>query len=270
MSGSHSAKILPVVVLYKTQLEEQAAYKTLLNSREWDEFVVYDNSPEEYLHCEITDKRAIYIRDVHNGGLPKAYNTALKIAEKNGYEWLLLLDQDTVFGNEITRDYISSVESCNDIDIIAPRLITFSDKPFSPCKLNLFTGKSIVPNLHSGKEKLSKATPVNSGTCIRVSLLNSIGGYDERRKLDFVDYSLYDRLLSRNRDEKFYLMNAMAIQNFSNEQNSTEALLNRFRIFIHDGKCNFKYIIVIIRHTLALMVKAKKISFIIDLLKIYF
>ncbi len=100
-------KLQAVVVIYKLEI---AASKTIASLHSLGRqpgleisLLIYDNSPSPQT-CEhpIANLFPVtYVHDPQNGGLAPAYNRALQMAEANGAEWLLLLDQDTV----LSADY---------------------------------------------------------------------------------------------------------------------------------------------------------------------
>jgi len=103
-------EIFFVLVLYKHSIEDSKTIITLNSQVPKDTFLfVYDNSPKiqyeknSFLYGNF---RVSYFHDVDNRGLSYAYNYALKKANKLGFSWLLLLDQDTTF----TDQYISSLK----------------------------------------------------------------------------------------------------------------------------------------------------------------
>ena len=65
--------------------------------------MIYNNSPE--FEIPSSNDYNVYVPQ-ENKMLAGAYNYALSEASKVGYEWLLLLDQDT----ELTREYF--IELC--------------------------------------------------------------------------------------------------------------------------------------------------------------
>ena len=84
-------KILPVIVLYKIRLSDAASFRTLLQQHGVEEFVVYDNSPADFTQEDVerNHPKAVYVRDVQNSGLPKAYNLAAEVAQQRGFSRLL-------------------------------------------------------------------------------------------------------------------------------------------------------------------------------------
>ncbi|MBQ5477529.1 MAG: glycosyltransferase [Bacteroidaceae bacterium] len=261
-------KILPVIVLYNALLGEQKSYLSLLRDCRWREFVVYDNSPESFVQ-KISDERAVYVRDSSNGGLSKAYNKAAEIAREKGYEWLLLLDQDTTFPDGATDEYLRLADEVSAQTIIAPGLVSSDGKHLSPCRRGFF-GKSVAGNLKSGFYPLGKAMPVNSGTCLRISEIYRCGGYDARLHLDFVDFDFIGRFAKTFASAKLQLMDSVAIQDFANDTADAEKMLIRYKSFLNDARRNPESLTVVLRHTLSLTLRTKKLCFIIEFFKIYF
>ena len=261
-------KILPVIVLYNALLGEQKSYLSLLRDCRWREFVVYDNSPESFVQ-KISDERAVYVRDSSNGGLAKAYNKAAEIAREKGYEWLLLLDQDTTFPDGATDEYLRLADEVSAQTIIAPGLVSSDGKRISPCRRGFF-GKSVAGNLKSGIYPLGEAMPVNSGTCLRISEIYRCGGYDARLHLDFVDFDFIGRFAKTFASAKLQLMDSVAIQDFANDTADAEKMLIRFKSFLSDARTYPESLTVVLRHTLSLTLRTKKLCFIIEFFKIYF
>ena len=91
-----------VIVVYNIHPEHSRTFSSLLNVLSDIEInnlaiIVYDNSPERHdLNLDSNANLSItYKHDERNPGIAAAYNYALQEANKNGSEWLLLLDHDT-------------------------------------------------------------------------------------------------------------------------------------------------------------------------------
>lgn len=93
--------VLAVLVLYGRRLEDAAPWPFILTWLESEprkalrHCLIYDNSP---IPVEIgaLPTNASVVCDPDNGGTASAYSFASERAAKNGCEWLLLLDQDTI------------------------------------------------------------------------------------------------------------------------------------------------------------------------------
>ncbi|MBP7358773.1 MAG: glycosyltransferase [Prevotella sp.] len=261
----NGVKILPVIVLYNSILEEQNTYKSLLKSECWDKYIVYDNS-DTNIKNKIEDPRAIYIRDINNSGLSKAYNIAASYAKAMGYEWLLILDQDSYFPTDSYMAYRIAIENNKGISLFAPRLIYKFNKPFSPSKL--CCGFPIVKRLDEGIYSLHKYVPVNSGMCFSIKEFDKCGGYDENLQLDFTDIRFIDKFKEYN--DSFYLLDCNVIQSFSNEVKDYCKLLSRYKQYLRDASNypnkgtirKISLFVLVLKHTLSLTLKTKKNAFI--------
>lgn len=199
-SPQEALKLLAVVVIYKLQPLDSSTLQTLLASSEHTSrhklqlrIIVWDNTPGGQdigtLPSEILYKSA-----PHNPGLAQAYNQALEMAEAEGYEWLLTLDQDSCLPvdfliqmTEIARGFSQN----KTIGAIVPQVIS-DGRIVSPFRF--IVG---VPRwFDKGFVGISKraAYAANSGSTLRVAALQEIGGYDPLFPLDLSDSNLFHRL----------------------------------------------------------------------------
>jgi GT2 family glycosyltransferase len=127
--------------------------------------------------------------------LPQAYNQALELAEAEGYEWLLTLDQDSVLPTNFLAkiaDLARELSLVKMVGAIVPQVIA-DGRIISPFQF-LF---GAVPHWFSrGYVGVSKKATyaANSGATLRVSALRKIGGYDPMFPLDLSDTNLFHRL----------------------------------------------------------------------------
>lgn len=263
------SKVLLVVVLYKEQLYSTLTWKTLLASNVRSDRVslyVHDNSPSS--QSISTPLCVCYYHDAENSGLSVAYNQAAQYAYNEGYDWLLLLDQDTTFPVGALDAYLDAVDTWGDqIQVFVPQLVyQQASKPFSPVLVSSSLNVRGV-FLDERFYAWNRYSVVNSGLCVHVSAFRAAGGYNEKVRLDFADFQFVERL--RRVTLGFFRIAITAEQAFSNEQCGVESLLNRFRLYIesacHCEKASFgkrlAYFYVVLRHTLALTVRTKSLSF---------
>ena len=180
---------LTVIVLYETNLNRCLTYKTLLLLEKINftsDLIIYNNSPEIKIPQA---KNHIVINAETNEMLSGAYNFALNHANKNNYDWLLLLDQDT----ELTDDYFEKLyrflSDNQDKDVVAVvPFLTNKSKIISPNKLYFkFLRKSTVKyGINSGH-----IVALNSLSLLRTDFMNSIGGFSSEFPLDMLDYWYY-------------------------------------------------------------------------------
>jgi len=261
-------KIYPIIVTYYSELTNCKTYRSLLARQKDLSFLIYDNSPHQ-INRKYESSRINYYGDGVNKGVSAAYNYGCKIAEQKGFEYVLLLDEDTLFDNDFLEELCSAIDNNIDIDIFAPSIYYQGEKPFSPshCSLLKTRGVSLVAN---NRYSLNKYVPVNSGTCIRVSTFMKIGGYNEKIKLDFADFDFFFRIAPLS--SFFMLIDSKAYQNFSNDEQDVNKLEKRYLIYL-DGALatpsKHRFILQVLRHSLALTIRTKSLSFTKIFLKKY-
>jgi GT2 family glycosyltransferase len=196
--------VLAVIVLYKMQPSESAAFRTLrttisgLQDGQADiKILLYDNTPGGQ-GAGVLPVDVQYKADVENSGLAKAYNYALEIAQEEDFDWLLTLDQDT----SLPIDFLCKL--CHAVAFVAPLNTVAAIVP-------IFGGRSGSPwirrkywirpkRFHDGfiGIPLEAVYAANSASTIRVSALKAIGGYDPRFSIWASDLVMYHRLHCNN------------------------------------------------------------------------
>lgn len=193
-SAPTEASILAVVVLYGMPPHESPTLRTLEASvvsmsafAGKFKILVYDNTPGCY-PIEKLSTRCEYHASSTNKGLAEAYNYALHMAEKEGFEWLLTLDQDT----EIPEGYLSRfsqrARQLSHDDRVAAIVPCVADHGVVISPHTLFLGiANRVPGHFSGISKRETAA-INSATIWRVSCIRAMGGFNPLFWLDYLDY----------------------------------------------------------------------------------
>ncbi len=160
-------KISGVVVLYNPDKDYIDNIKSYID--DIDELYVIDNSPKRNKLFE--DKKINYIFNNDNLGVAKALNMAAKESIKNGYKWLLTMDQDTKFNSGVMKrmiDYISN-NDCSNTGIVVP---------WHNTKLDIKKSKDIIDN---------PLTVMTSGNLVNLDIYEKIGGYNEDFFIDGID-----------------------------------------------------------------------------------
>lgn len=114
-----------------------------------------------------------YIDNLHNIGLSAALNQGLEYANSLKAEYLLTLDQDSFFPKR-------------NIDSMVKRI---DDKVVS-------VGPFFNREKNNHEKKVNYL--ITSGNLVKVSVLNEIGGFDEKLFIDQIDIELSFRLLTHN------------------------------------------------------------------------
>lgn len=257
--------------MYNCRLTESKSYQTILSAlAQADEkatLFIYDNSPKSQLiiHEDLYWLEVKYIHDSNNSGLSKAYNEGAKFANTKCIPWIILLDQDTEFDKEYLNKVNTALVKYPEIVLFVPMLKLKSGNSFSPVK---YKYKRAFPvELLEGIHSLTSFAPVNSGMVINIEAFKRVGGYNEQIKLDFADFQFIERL--NKRYDEFYLLDSIAVQDFSNDEPDLNKNISRFIMYLDCAKnCtrasfmdNVYYFYVVARHTTALTLKFKSATF---------
>ena len=131
-----------------------------------DKILIWENTPEKdkfKYRLEPTDK-LIYLGDGINS-ISRGLNNGWKYAKENGYDYLLLLDQDSIFQN---------------LDYYLSKTI---DTPKAPVGI---WGPEV--NEKKANEEFEEVeTCITSGMLLSVQIIDKIGGWDELFPIDSVD-----------------------------------------------------------------------------------
>lgn len=140
-----------------------------------DVLYVMDNSEEK--NVSLVEKiskhpKCIYMDMKGNKGIAAVLNYALKRAKRNGYQWLLTMDQDSMFPKknlEEMKNYIEK-ELKEPAAIVCARYRNYKD------------------NRKSSLEKVSYVwDAVTSGSMVEVNIALKLGGFQEKLFIDEVD-----------------------------------------------------------------------------------
>jgi GT2 family glycosyltransferase len=207
-----------VIVLYRTKLHEAATINSLLSFSSIElNILVYDNSPEgqcDGTNFKLGNLNITYVHDKSNPGISHAYNYALRNAYAEGFNWLLLLDQDT----NLTRSYMEEVSTLNlsllsnDVVCVIPYVKSIkSNAIICPSEFS-FGGFCHPVNLSPGIINKS-ITGINSGTILNVGFMLSIDGFSLDFKLDMLDHWYFREIFRRKKS--VLLLESTIYQNFS-------------------------------------------------------
>lgn len=202
-------KILAVIISYfpdKTLLE-----KNIASFAEYvDKILIWENIPKEKAaDYRPEDKygKLVFWGTGENAGISKALNKVWRYAKESGYEYILTMDQDSVWHG--FKDFISKIENSS-----------YKDKAlFGPCVNDRRILQDFEPTW----------ALINSGMLVPVPVLNALGGYDERFFVDAVDVELICNAKSHGY-EAFFVGGCYLEQNFGKMQIS-HALGRNFKIY---------------------------------------
>ncbi len=203
-----SSRIFVVVVLYRQKPSESIAVTALSSLLSVDvelashfQILLYDNSPQ----AQPLTAGFAYIHDATNRGLVQAYNYALHQAVAAKAEWLLLLDQDT----ELTSAYLQEALELSDSLRLDTRIAAIVPKLEGPMGIKSptldFLGwlrrqvefrhrRMLFATIETYGLQPAQLSAFNSAAVLRVTALQTIGGFPKDFWLDFLDVAVFHAL----------------------------------------------------------------------------
>jgi GT2 family glycosyltransferase len=264
ISQSSRQMILPILVLYNVTLESSTTFQTFITSARYGGLdptliAVYDNSPVSHVNSGEEAHLFAYKHDPSNGGIAAAYNWALGIARSHGYSWLLLLDQDSslpitfqAFVSEAVRLYSTN----NSVVAIVPR-VTDRGGAISPKRVRF--GR-LAPLPEPGPQVADyEVAAINSGTVVKVSFVESLGGFNQAYWLDCLDHWLFRQIYAHGKKVALsasVLEHNLAGSDYRNQISLVryESILSAEELFVTTEKRRAEILVYIIR----LMARALK------------
>lgn len=193
-----------VVVLYRQAPMESMTLRSLAEACEAGfpmpgEILVFENEARrDHSDCELLARlSARYISNGDNLGIRGGYEAARQRASELGFDWLWLLDQDTVLPKayfEVVAKALDEVGRNEDCAAICP-LVESEGRVISPLGKFGQPAEGCVAILPPG----SVTSAVNSGALVRRSFVDALGGFDARLWLDGLDHWLFLSLRARQR-----------------------------------------------------------------------
>lgn len=188
--------ILILVVLYEELLSKATAVEAVqhylrTNTHDSQEIMCFDNSITGEIRkrnrLEAENQNFTYVSLNKNVGLAQAYQYAFKTAAHKGYDYLMLLDQDTAVDDNYFNAVTSEVKKATTTQIVAivPQ-VAENNHIFAPVKIKpLYSTEIVNTGIHRN------IVSINSGTILKVDFLQEIGGFNEKFSLDYLDHWLF-------------------------------------------------------------------------------
>jgi GT2 family glycosyltransferase len=267
LNVSHTAPsqtILPILVLYNCALETSETYRTFIASAhnaslDPSLIAVYDNSPVRHVSVAEEANLFAYRHDPSNSGLAAAYNWALEIAKSNGISWLLLLDQDSQLPSTFLALLVDAMEMHDTNQSVAAIVPFVKDglAEISPRRVR-FGRLSPLPKQSSLLAKC-EVTAINSGAAIRVSFVQSLGGFNPDYRLDCLDHWLFRQLYAQGKRVALsgsVLDHDLSVSDYRNQVSLTRyrGILSAEAFFVTTQKRHLEILVYVIR----LMLRAVK------------
>lgn len=154
--------------------------------------IIVDNTP--YRDLMIEGDNITYIPLMDNFGIAKALNKGFMIAESQGAEWVLTMDQDSDLPSNMIEAYLSFIRETNGkIGLLAPLI-------------NMYAGEN--KKVSNGYMKIDEA--ITSGSLINCKAFNDVGGFKDELFIDGVDFEFCWNL--RRHGYSIYQLNNVLMQ----------------------------------------------------------
>ena len=168
-------KILAVVVVYNP--DRELLHRNIESFINYvDKVLIWNNTPDDKHHSscilQINTDKIDYLGTGENVGISSALNQAWKFAKQMGFDFILTMDQDSVWYD--FEQYKDAVILKNKKEICI----------CGPYALENINEKPLVQDFQPYRWQIT------SGMLIHTSLLDCIGGYNEFFKVDCVDIEL--------------------------------------------------------------------------------
>ena len=161
--------------------------------------ILIDNESQNSFPDEINKSEKIkIIKNENNEGFSKANNQGIKYSIKNGFDYVLLLNNDTLIKNDLINSLIQQSSTLNQ-KIIQPLILNYDGTKIwnAGGKINNFFGT--FETLEKGKSFKNFKSDKNltewfTGCCVLIKseIFNHVGYFDERffAYYEDVDYSI--------------------------------------------------------------------------------
>lgn len=175
MIGSRFMRILTGIVTFNPEIDRLKENLNSIVPQDTD-ILIFDNGSKNIAEVsELAQKKNCKIISVlQNQGIAFGLKQIMDYAIKNGYEWVLTLDQDSITTTKLIDEY---KKYCGDSKVGA-LTCNIKDRNF----FEVFEKKeNTVQNVR---------TCITSGCFMRVAAYKSTSGYDVSMFIDFVDFDI--------------------------------------------------------------------------------
>lgn len=175
-------KVLAGIILYNSDYPKMLECIESLHDQV-DKIILWDNSPQIFTKQQIEEldkyPKCEYIFANDNLGMPEGLNRVVEIADKQGYEWVLTMNADSICPENMIEEYASFFEDDN-IGMICPQVI---DKRRKYMKISSKMGHELVDMC------------ITSAACTNVKAWRQVGKFDGWLLVDLLDNDISKRMI---------------------------------------------------------------------------
>lgn len=169
-------KLACVVILYNPS--QEIITKVIKYGCFFEKVILIDNSKE--VITELCNSHKIeYIPLRKNMGISHALNRGINRAKELNFDWVILLDQDSI----VTADCVNQL--CNTIQSNTDNKIAIVSANYEPYEYPPSTGVESINSV------------ITSGTVLSIKAFEAVGNFIDEMFIDAVDYEYCYRLISK-------------------------------------------------------------------------
>ena len=199
------SKIAVIIVNWKKYDFTSKCIESVLNSSFKNfKIILIDNEYQKSMSNQLKKSKKIHlIRNKKNEGFARANNQGIKYSIKNGFDYILLLNNDTLSKNDLLESLIKQSSTLNQ-KIIQPLILNYDGTRIwnAGGTINYFLGT--FKTLKKGESFKNFKTSINftdwfSGCCVLIKseIFKDIGYFDDRFFAYYEDVDFSIRLKSK-------------------------------------------------------------------------
>lgn len=138
------------------------------------------------LQALVNDRVSVTV-NASNVGLAAAQNQGIRTALDNGFDWVLLIDDDSMPEPQMVAQMLATQRG-NDIGILAPRIV--EQNVDAPARYPVPFGTIFIRRVpvKPGEDLLGAMSVIASGSLIHKSVFENIGLMNEAFFIDYIDH----------------------------------------------------------------------------------
>lgn len=177
---NYNSKIAAGIVLYNPDSMERLEKCIHSVKQQVERIYIFDNSTDGRNNKSIISQLGgVYLSENGNVGIATALNEIIRCAKRDGYEWVITMDQDSILPSKLVESYSEAMRDTK-IGMICPQVI---DKRRS----------YMQPVTYPEKEYVEFC--ITSASCTSIKIWEKLGGFDEWLFVDLVDNEYCKRLI---------------------------------------------------------------------------
>lgn len=168
-----------------------------------DKIVVIDNSPDSasgnVFKSVIASDRISFTYNETNKGLGCALNQGIRYSLANGFEWTLLLDQDSLLSDTMVSEMLTSYNNLpgdtgKEVAIVIPKVYDLNFRKILP---PILTTRCVNKKIKKPNRDTFVHFQITSGMLIRNKVFEDVGMMNEYFFIDYIDFDYCFRVLDK-------------------------------------------------------------------------